>query len=74
MTLFHSSLVSNCFPHCYHEPYKGTPCPKNMHLEKGGTLMDALSYQWVLSILNSFWLEISNLLAIDQISVLVPGA
>lgn len=42
MALFHLSLVSNCFPHCYHESYKGTLCPKIMYLEKGSTLMDAL--------------------------------
>ena len=49
MALFHLSLVSNYFPHCYHELYKGTLCPKNMCLEKGGTLMDALFYKGVVS-------------------------
>lgn len=49
MALFHLSLVSNYFPHCYHESYKGTPCPKNMYLEKGVPLWMPFFYQWVVS-------------------------
>lgn len=76
MALFHLSLVSNYFPHCYHELYKGTLCPKNMCLEKGVPLWMPFFTNGllVLDICNSFWLEISNLLAIYQISVLVSGA
>lgn len=75
MALFHLSLVSNYFPHCYHESYKGTPFPKNMYLEKGVPLWMPFFTNGllVLDVHNSFWLEISNLLAIYQISVLVPG-
>lgn len=77
MALFHLSLVSNCFSHCYYELYKGTLCPKNMYLEKGGGYPYGCPFAnglLVLDIRNSFWLEISNLLAIYQISVLVSGA